>query len=129
MSDKSEVQFQTLLAHLSAAGKKALESSNSFPPLALGLKHDGEIVAYSSADLDLSTALSMLQSSLQAKRDMFQACCIAWADYQRGCVIVNLENDELYCLEDRLPVETEPQMFLNIEAIETADGTIYVFGD
>ncbi|MEP6342400.1 MAG: hypothetical protein ABJ275_03720 [Maricaulaceae bacterium] len=132
MTEKSEDQFQELLAHMSVIANKMLQQTNKMDAIGLLLYEDNTIkTSLSIIDDNVSSALTSLQEGLvqQVRETSPLASCMAYPNYQDGQVIALLENNEHYLLQVNIPVVTQPHLQLDLENCSTEDGAIYLFGE
>lgn len=132
--DRSEEQFQNLIANLVPRVDKALSQQNSVPPLGLLLFENGDVEVVLSASVEgdnLSENINLLQQGLinKAKGKPAVAACLAHPDYVNEQVVAYLENNENFCAKCNIPVVSSPSLRLDLEGIEIRDGTIFVFGE
>ena len=128
---KSEKQFPDLIANLITRCNKALLEGDKIPVMGLILDVENKIETFLSVsdENNLTEELNVIQSSLKEKTfdQKMEACCIAYPDYEEGIVVVYLENRENYCAKYLIPVNTEPNLTLDLEKIQEQNGMIYVF--
>ena len=132
--DKSQDQFQTLLANLAPRVNNALSRQNSVPPIALLLLENDEVetVLYvAGEDESLADEMNNLQRVLIEKADEKSAlaACLSYPDYEQEEVVALLENAENYCAECRIPVVMDETLQLDLAKMTVGDGMVFVFGE
>ena len=130
--DKSEDQFQTLLANLIPRVNKALKNTNKVDAIGLLLYGEDEVEVYLSIiDDSIGDALTTLQNQMVeiVRKKSPVASCLAYPNYEAQQIIALLENHEHYTLEASIPVKSESHLHLDVENLTTNDGEIYLFGE
>ena len=132
MTDRSEQEFQELVAHLVAHANKALTTSNEAPPMSLALTTSGDVeIGVGVADPEsLQDVVNAMQQALsdRAVSKEITAACIAFSNNGEGHINAFLENDENYCAKAVLPVEGDGSgRSINLANIAVEDGSIFVF--
>ena len=132
--DRSEEQFQDLIANLAPRIDKALSQQNSVPPLGLLLLDSGDVevvLSVSDEESNLSEQINLLQQGLidKATEKSAVAACLAYPDYANEQIVAYLENTENYCAKCNIPVVANPSLHLDLERIEIEEGMIFVFGE
>ena len=132
--DKSQDQFETLLAKLAPRVNSALSRQNSVPPIALLLLENDEIetvVYVAGEDEGLADEMNNLQRLMieKAQDQSAVAACLSYPDYEKEEVVALLENSENYCAECRIPVVMDETLQLDLAKMTVGDGLVFVFGE
>ncbi len=132
--NKSEEQFQELIANLAPRLNNALSQQNTVPFMGLLLSAEGEIEVVlwlPEEDSDLSDELNKLQRTLieKAKDNSSVAACMSYPDYANEVVVALLENNENYCAKCTIPVVSDATLQLDLGQMQVEDGVVFVFGE
>ncbi len=132
--DKSEEQFQELIANLAPRLNNALSRQNSVPLMGLLLSETGEvevILWLPDEGTTLSDELNKLQRTLIEKATELSsvAACMSYPDYENEVIVALLENNQNYCAKCTIPVVSDATLQLDLGQMEVEDGVVFVFGE
>lgn len=129
--DKSEEQFQELLAHFVAVINKSLfEQKYVLVRLVLHASGTVEItLGFANTAEEREEVLdAMVDTTREITSDTtVEAVCIGYPERDNECYEVLLENRDNYCLHLRVPVDIYKGPGLNLEDLSEQDSAVLFF--